>query len=660
MEFIINLGAHFPLNLFVFDDYNRPVQLDLSLTSEEALRDTESAIKEDVTFYLYTNLNPILPQLLFVNDTWTFEFSLFNMQNPTVFVAHGWSNSHLNPACTQVKDAYLKHGEYNVILVDWSPITKNSYPFACNRVVMVGKHVSSMIDFIEDQGVDVSKMTTVGHSLGAHVAGLAAYYARSKVDYVVGLDPALPGFENVGPGSRISKKDGKYVMIIHTAGATLGMVAPIGHVDFYPNGGYTQPGCTVDFIDACSHYRAPKYFAESINSKVGFLGQKCSSYKNFKNRKCKSKPVAYMGTAEPNFKIRGVYYLKTASESPFALPFSRIPVPDVSQEAIDPLLKVAIYTIARADQRLLMLDDNQNLVPLDLSLKYPETVEETQRELPNHVIFNLYTRVTPETPQILRVNDTISLKNSCFSPKRPTIIATHGWINSHNNPSCTEIRDAYLKHGDYNVILVDWSYISMKPYAWARSRVPMVSKYVSAFINFLVEHGLDVSKLTVAGHSLGGQVAGLASHYAKHKAKLVISLDPALPLFEKSGPGERVSRGDAEYVMVIHTAAGLYGYDVPLGDIDFYPNGGTDQLGCTAATLGFCSHFRAPYYFAESINSERGFWGVKCDNYEDYRAGKCKSNPVALMGGVKPNFEARGTYYLDTAPAPPFALGPVS
>ncbi|XP_053985503.1 lipase member H-like [Hylaeus volcanicus] len=194
---------------------------------------------------------------------------------------------------------------------------------------------------------------------------------------------------------------------------------------------------------------------------------------------------------------------------------------------------------------------------------------------------------------------------------------------------------AYLKHGDYNVILVDWSYISMKPYAWSRSRVPMVSKYISSMIDFLEEHGMDVSDLTVAGHSLGGQIAGLASHYAKHKAKLVINdlrvaerkffLQVWIQPFRFSRKADRergFPAGTQNSVMVIHTAVGLYGYDVPLGDIDFYPNGGTDQLGCTAATLGACSHYRAPHYFAESINSERGFWGVKCDNYEDYRAGE--------------------------------------
>lgn len=38
--------------------------------------------------------------------------------------------------------------------------------------------------------------------------------------------------------------DAQFVDVIHTAGGTFGYVKPIGHVDFYPNGGKApQPGC---------------------------------------------------------------------------------------------------------------------------------------------------------------------------------------------------------------------------------------------------------------------------------------------------------------------------------------------------------------------------------------------------------------------------------
>jgi Lipase len=44
---------------------------------------------------------------------------------------------------------------------------------------------------------------------------------------------------------------------------------------------------------------------------------------------------------------------------------------------------------------------------------------------------------------------------------------------------------------------------------------------------------------------------------------------------------ERLAATDAMFVDVIHTCAGLLGYDLPIGHVDFYPNGGDHvQPGC--------------------------------------------------------------------------------
>ncbi|XP_054010937.1 phospholipase A1 member A-like [Hylaeus anthracinus] len=342
---------------------------------------------------------------------------------------------------------------------------------------------------------------------------------------------------------------------------------------------------------------------------------------------------------------------------------AHLPVPDhetyktIGSTDVDPIVEGGSIELST-------VDDDNNKVALDLTADFDENEEDTEKDLSNRIFFYLYTKESPKVPELLTIDDSSALQKSSIDLTLPTIIVTHGWFNSHNNPTCTEIRDAYLKHGDYNVIVVDWSRISMKPFMWARKRVVMVGKYVSAFINFLVEHGIDVSKLTVAGHSLGAHIAGLASHYANKKAArvrdLVTGLDPTLVAFENDGPGERIAKGDAEHVEIIHTTAGIWGFADPIGDVDFYPNGGTKQNGCAINVHPICGHFRAPFYFAESINSETGFWAVQCDSYSDFKDGKCKSNPVTLMGGGKPDLDAKGAYYLDTASAPPYALGPIS
>jgi predicted alpha/beta hydrolase len=87
--------------------------------------------------------------------------------------------------------AYLVHGDYNVIVVDWGKIAKSTYVWASMHVVNVGKHVAKMIDFLEEQGIDLGTTSLSGHSLGAHVMGLAGYYAKNKVNYIVGKLPRV-------------------------------------------------------------------------------------------------------------------------------------------------------------------------------------------------------------------------------------------------------------------------------------------------------------------------------------------------------------------------------------------------------------------------------------------------------------------------------------
>lgn len=60
----------------------------------------------------------------------------------------------------------------------------------------------------------------------------------------------------------------------------------------------------------------------------------------------------------------------------------------------------------------------------------------------------------------------------------------------------------------------------------------------------------------------------------------IIGLDPAGPLFTVNDVANRLASGDAEYVEVIHTDTANLGIGDPIGDVDFYPNGGTGMPGC--------------------------------------------------------------------------------
>jgi hypothetical protein len=56
----------------------------------------------------------------------------------------------------------------------------------------------------------------------------------------------------MGPESRLSKYDASFIDIIHTDINYFGMMKPIGHVDFYCNGGKNQPGCPPRKVDGRS------------------------------------------------------------------------------------------------------------------------------------------------------------------------------------------------------------------------------------------------------------------------------------------------------------------------------------------------------------------------------------------------------------------------
>lgn len=58
-------------------------------------------------------------------------------------------------------------------------------------------------------------------------------------------------------------------------------------------------------------------------------------------------------------------------------------------------------------------------------------------------------------------------------------------------------------------------------------------------------------------------------------------MDPAGPLFKKWPKSLKLDAGDAEFVDVIHTDAGIFGYPRSIGHVDFWPNRGiSPQPGC--------------------------------------------------------------------------------
>jgi len=285
---------------------------------------TRYEVEDAVYFELYTKSNPTELQYLAINDTESLKNSSFNPNNPTKILVHGWRST--GELTTLFQEAFFKVGakDINLIAVNWQyGASTLNYIVARQEVFAVGGLVAQFIDFlVREGGLKLESLQLIGHSLGAHVCGIAGKNVTSgKIPKIIGLDPAFPLFSLNKPGERLSEKDAKVVEIIHSNAGRLGFSSPLGHISFYPNGGASQPGCGWDLLNACAHSRSYIYYAESIHSPTGFYAWKCESYEKLQNGNCHVKDandLIQMG-ADVNNNATGVYYLETNGNPTFAV-----------------------------------------------------------------------------------------------------------------------------------------------------------------------------------------------------------------------------------------------------------------------------------------------------------------------------------------------------
>lgn len=144
-------------------------------------------------------------------------------------------------------------------------------------------------------------------------------------------------------------------------------------------------------------------------------------------------------------------------------------------------------------------------------------------------------------------------------------------------------------------------------------------------------------------------------------------------MFNVNDVANRLDSSDAEYVEVIHTDIANLGIGAVIGDVDFYPNGGTGQPSClsefnvNAETVGLiikcvisasiCDHNLVVNFFVESLNSDR-LWGRRCTNLAEMEGDRC-AGAGASMGGEPSNSRnnLNGIFRMRTNPASPFGVG---
>ena len=148
------------------------------------------------------------------------------------------------------------YDDCNFVSVNWERLAAGpNYFSAAANVDAVGVRTARLVDLlVRKGGGDLNQFHLIGFSLGAHVVGKAGQnMTMGTVPRITGLDPACPQFSVQDTDSRLDQSDGQFVDVIHTNSGSLmegalSFASPIGHVDFYVNGGNAQPGCD-DGID---------------------------------------------------------------------------------------------------------------------------------------------------------------------------------------------------------------------------------------------------------------------------------------------------------------------------------------------------------------------------------------------------------------------------
>ncbi|XP_013099645.2 pancreatic triacylglycerol lipase [Stomoxys calcitrans] len=266
-------------------------------------------------FTLYTTRAFDDPKYIDLNDPEAIRYMGINPNGKLYIIAHGYLEAGDIPWMIEMGKTLLQHepeGQAAVVLIDWGGGSSPPYIQAVANIRLVGAIAAHVIHMIyEELGMDnLHKVHFIGHSLGSHLAGYAGTHLQKdfglKLARITGLDPAAPLFGETDHIVRLDRSDAHFVDVIHTDAyvvAGLGLYQRIGHLDFYPNGGISMPGCDMKLQDymrnrdntlfqnmqeylGCNHLRSYQYFTESIGSKCPFMGITCDSFESFKEGKC--------------------------------------------------------------------------------------------------------------------------------------------------------------------------------------------------------------------------------------------------------------------------------------------------------------------------------------------------------------------------------------
>ncbi|XP_056267543.1 lipase member H isoform X2 [Pseudoliparis swirei] len=280
-----------------------------------------------VRLLLYTRDNGTCGTLLSHSDP-SHAHPHVNWSRPTAFVIHGYRPTGSPPAWLQkITELLLTRADGNVVVVDWNRGAANiNYMKVVENTRRAADNLTAFVKKMQEHGAPLSSIHMIGVSLGAHMSGLVGAKLNGSLGRITALDPAGPQFTGTPPGDRLDPTDAQFVDVLHTDIDGLGFREPLGHIDFYANGGADQPGCPTTIFSGkvckerkkgfiwigrsingtmlcvpnnsdpsaggayfkCDHQRSVLLFLDSLSRTCASTAYPCSSYKAFLDGDCLS------------------------------------------------------------------------------------------------------------------------------------------------------------------------------------------------------------------------------------------------------------------------------------------------------------------------------------------------------------------------------------
>ncbi|XP_038564122.1 lipase member H isoform X2 [Micropterus salmoides] len=212
----------------------------------------------------------------------------FNLSRPTTFIIHGYRPTGSPPIWVHnATELLLARNDINVIVVDWNRgATNMNYFTAVENTRKAADNLTTFIEKMQEHGASLSSIHMIGVSLGAHISGFIGAKLNGSIGRITALDPAGPQFTGTPPEDRLDSTDAQFVDVLHTDIDALGYRKPLGHIDFYANGGTDQPGCPKTIFSGgsyfkCDHQRSVLLYLDSVNQTCASKAIPCSSYEDF-------------------------------------------------------------------------------------------------------------------------------------------------------------------------------------------------------------------------------------------------------------------------------------------------------------------------------------------------------------------------------------------